>query len=120
MAVPANKFRKETVLTLNGHSYACRPTLDKIARIESRYGPALQLARRVAESNATQVELTNIVQVMLMGAHNKPRDQDVAELVFEQGVNPISSSVVEFLLSATTSDAVKPGEEDGAQEAGNP
>lgn len=119
MASP-NNFRKETELVLNGHTYECRPTLDKIARIESRFGPALPLLRRIGEGNATQQELTTIVQVMLRGVRNAPRDADIAELIFEHGVVSVAGNVVEFLAGAITSDTSKePATIEGQAEPGN-
>jgi hypothetical protein len=118
---PPNKFRKETELVLNGHTYACRPTLDKIARIEGRYGAALPLVRRIGEGNVTQGELAVIVSVMLRGVHNAPRDTDIGELIFEQGVIPVSSNVVDFIASAITSEVTaKPEDEEGVSQQGNP
>jgi hypothetical protein len=119
MAAP-NRFRKETELVLNGHTYACRPTLDKLARIESRFGAALPLLRRIGEGNVMQAELATIVQIMMRGLSNAPRDADVGPLIFEQGVISVSSNIVDFLASGITSEVAKSDEDEPEAEAGNP
>jgi hypothetical protein len=120
MANP-NKFRRETDLVLNGHTYSCRPTMDKLARIESRFGAALPLLRRVGDGGATQAELTAIVQIMLRGVHNAPRDADVAPLIFDQGAITVAGNIVDFIASGITSDAPPKEEGEGEREAeGNP
>jgi hypothetical protein len=114
----ANKFRKESDLILNGHTYSVRPNLDKIARIETRFGAAPVLLRRCAEGNVTQAELSQIVGIMLRGQPSAPRDSDIPALVFEQGTMAVSTNVVEFLVNAvTTTDMERqPTPEDEADE----
>jgi hypothetical protein len=115
-----NKFRKEAELVLNGHTYECRPTMDKIARIESRFGAALPLLRRIGEGNATQAEIVAIVQIMVRGLSNAPKDPDVGPLVFEQGVISVSGNIVDFLVNGITSDTTtKQDEEEREADAGN-
>jgi hypothetical protein len=119
MATP-NKFRKETELKLNGHTYACRPSLDKMGRIESRFGPALPLLRRVGAGEATQLELAQIVAVMLRGVPHAPREADIPELIFEEGSAGIGGSIVNFLVNGVTVDTPeKPEEENAEGDAGN-
>jgi hypothetical protein len=114
-----NKFRKEAELILNGHSYSVRPTFDKMARIESTFGPAVVLMRRVGDGNVTQAELTRIVQIMLRGVANAPREADLPPLIFDQGTMSVAGNIVTFLVNGiTTSDAVPPSEDE--EQAANP
>lgn len=99
-----NPHRKEVILTLGGKNFAVRPTLDKIMRIESRYGPASPLMQRIARGEATQVELGAIVTVMLAGQRGAPNALQIGELVFQQGIGTLSGQISEFLASALISE----------------
>jgi hypothetical protein len=121
MATP-NKFRREIELALNGNTYAVRPTFDKMARLESRFGAAVQLMKRVGDNGATQAELAQIVGVMLRGEPNAPREQDIPRLVFEQGSATVGSSIVDFIVAGVTPSEASAAKADADAEAdaGNP
>lgn len=97
MSDAPNNFRREVALALNGATYQCRPTLDKMARIEGRLGAAMPLMQRIAQGNVTQAELSLIVGVMLRDVRGAPKADRIADLVYAAGVVALVNATVAFL-----------------------
>lgn len=109
----SNKFRKEVTVTLDGVDLACRPTLAKIGEIEGRFGPALELLRRIGSGNIGIVDITAMMQVIVKGVPGAPPPKDVPELVFQAGAFSLAPQVSEYLANALTSDEPQSEEKAG-------
>jgi hypothetical protein len=114
MVVP-NKHRKESELVLNGHSYTVRPTMDKLARIEGRFGAALVLLRRLQNGEVTQAELAALTAIMVRGLPNAPREADLPQLIFDEGSPNVSGNVLTFVLNGMSSDVGQPASDEGTE-----
>jgi len=100
----ANKQRKEVAITLDGVELVCRPTLAKIGEIEGRFGPAMEVLRKIGSGNVAIVDLTALVQIIVRGVPGAPAGKDVQEMVFQAGAFSLAPQVSEFLANAITSD----------------
>lgn len=108
----ANKMRKEVVISLDGVELPCRPTLAKIGEIEGRFGPAMEVLRKIGSGTIGIVDLTALVQIIVRGVPGAPSSKDVPEMVFQAGAFGLAPQVSEFLANAITSD--EPAAEDKA------
>ena len=79
-----------------------RPTMAKIAEVETKFGPAPIIARRVAslEFSVTK-ELLPLLAVVLRGCEDVPKgDGKVMEAAFELGAYSFIGPVVSWLVAA--------------------
>jgi len=109
----ANPFRKEVTFTLDGVELACRPTLAKIGEIEGRFGPTLDVLRKIGAGTVGIVDITALVQIIVKGVTGAPASKDVPELVFQAGAFSMAPQISEFLANALTSDETATEEKGG-------
>lgn len=109
----ANKFRKEVTIELDGTSLTCRPTLSKIAEIESRFGPALEILRKLGAGGMSVTDLVALVALIVKGAPGAPAPKDVPEMVFSVGAYSFAGVVSEFIANALSSDEPAPEAAEG-------
>lgn len=109
----SNKFRKEVTVEIDGVSLACRPTLAKISEIEGRFGPALEILRRLGSGTIPVAEMAAIVGIIVKGVSGAPTLREVPELVFAAGTYTFAGPVAEFLGNAISSDEPAPESGEG-------
>lgn len=112
----ANKFRGEVEFTLDGETYAVRPSFKIVSEIEGAIGGILPFMNRIQRGDYRLTEIVTLVQIVLRGQPDAPKFRDIPDLVMGADEGPIAflGPIAELLTNAITG-----GEKPKADDEGN-
>lgn len=103
--------RREVEFTLGAVTIRSRPTLAKVAEIETKFGPLASLLDKIGTSQMSLSGQTlPILSIVLRGCDDAPKgDTALREAIFEQGVAEMNGPLIRWIVAAYT--ANEPAEE---------
>jgi hypothetical protein len=101
----ASQTRKEIDAVLDGRTYTVRPTLERVAEIEDRFGSVLSVLRKMQANDIGVGVLCGIFGIMLRGAKDSagvaaPPYFEVVKAAFDAGAYATCSGPVSAYLAA--------------------